>query len=218
MAGPARLITLNLGSQTIGLAEFRGAHGSLSLVDYRLREAPLHPETGQRRDAHVALSQTAGVLRQMMREMQIHRSPVNYALPSQSVFARFVRLPALQTPTIDQIIQFEAQQNVPFPLDEVVWDYQLVGGGLNEELEVVIVAIKRDLLEEINTAIEETGLRTRIVDVASMSLYNAFRYSYPETGDCSLLVDIGARTTNILFIEPAKFFLRSIPLGGSAIT
>jgi type IV pilus assembly protein PilM len=218
MAGPARLITLNLGSQTIGLAEFRVAHGSLSLVDYRLAEAPLDPETGQRRDAHLALSETAAVLRQMMREMQIHHAPVFYAVPSQSVFARFVKLPALHTPKIDKIIEFEAQQNVPFPLHEVVWDYQLVGGGVDEEIQVVIVAIKRDLLEEMNSAVEETGLRTRIVDVASMSLYNAFRYSYPGSGDCSLLVDIGARTTNVLFIESAKFFLRSIPLGGNAIT
>ena len=214
MPGPARLITLNLGSQTIGLAEFRAAHDGLVLVKYRLCEAPLDSETGHRRDAYLALHETAVVLR----EMQIHGGQVNYAVPAQSVFARFVKLPALDATKIDQIIAFEAQQNVPFPIDEVVWDYQLVGGGLGEQIQVVIVAIKRDLLDEINNAVEEAALRTRIVDVASMALYNAFRYSYPGLGDCSLLLDIGARTTNILFIEPGRFFLRSIPLGGSAIT
>jgi type IV pilus assembly protein PilM len=218
MAGPARLLTLNLGSQTIALAEFRATADGLALVNYRLRETPVDPDTGQRRDAQVALRETAAALREMMRELQIHRASVNYAVPSQSVFARFVKLPALNAAKIDQIIAFEAQQNVPFPIDEVVWDYQLVGGGLEEQIQVVIVAIKRDLLEEINTAVEETGLRTRIVGVASMALYNAFRYNYPDVGDCSLLLDIGARTTNILFIEPSRFFLRSIPLGGSAIT
>jgi type IV pilus assembly protein PilM len=214
MPGPARLITLNLGSQTLGLAEFRAAHGGLVLVNYRLRETPVDAETGQRRDAH----ETAVLLREMISQMQIHHAPVNYAVPAQSVFARFVKLPALDAAKVDKIIAFEAQQNVPFPIDEVVWDYQLVGGGLGEQIQVVIVAIKRDLLDEINNAVEETGLRTRIVDVASMGLYNAFRYSYPDVGDCSLLLDIGARTTNILFIEPGRFFLRSIPLGGSAIT
>ena len=218
MPASARLITLNLGSQTIGLAEFRAAHGGLVLVNYRLRETELDPETGQRRDAHFALHETAAVLREMMREIQIHQAPVNYAVPSQSVFARFVKLPALAAARIDKIIEFEAQQNVPFPIDEIVWDYQLVGGGLGEQIQVMIVAIKRDLLDEINSVVEETGLRTRIVGVASMGLYNAFRYSYPDMGDCSLLLDIGARTTNILFIEPGRFFLRSIPLGGSAIT
>ncbi len=158
MPAPARLITVDLGSQTIGLAEFRAAHGGLVLVNYRLRETPLDPETGQRRDAHLALQETTAMLSEMMREMQIHYGQVNYAVPAQSVFARFVKLPALDAAKVDKIIAFEAQQNVPFPLDEVVWDYQIVGGGLGEQIQVVIVAIKRDLLDELNNAVEETGL------------------------------------------------------------
>jgi type IV pilus assembly protein PilM len=218
MAGPARLITVNLGSQTVGIAEFRVVRGGLVLVNYRLHEVPLDPETGHRRDAHVAFEEAAAVLREMMQEMQIPRRPVNYALPAQSVFARFVKLPPLVQEKLNKIVSFEAQQNVPFPLDEVVWDYQLVGGGLGEQIQVVLVAIKIDLLNQINEAVEGTGLETSIVDVAPMALYNAFRNSYPEVGDCSLLLDIGARTTNILFIESGRIFLRSIPLGGSAIT
>src|SRR5438094_9827531 len=218
MAGPARLITLNLGSQTVGVAEFRVAHGGLVLVNYRLHEVPIDPETGHRRDAHVAFEEAAAVLREMMQEMHVPRRSVNYALPAQSVFARFVKLPPLVQEKLHKIVSFEAQQNVPFPLDEVVWDYQLVGGGLGEQIQVVLVAIKVDLLDQINEAVEGTGLQTSIVDIAPMALYNAFRYSYPQVGDCSLLLDIGARTTNIIFIEPGRFFLRSIPLGGSAIS
>ena len=218
MAAPLRLITLNIGSQTIGLAEFRVVHGRLVLLNYRFRETPLDPETGQRRDAHTALHETAASLREMMREMHINWGPVNYAVPAQSVFARFVKLPALEAEKIEKIISFEAQQNVPFPIDQVVWDYQLVGGGMGEQIQVVIAAIKRDLLDEINTAVEESGLQTRIVGVASMGLYNAFCYNYTDLNDCSLLVDIGARTTNVLFIEPGRLFLRSVPLGGSTIT
>ena len=218
MAAPPRLITLNIGSQTIGLAEFRVAHGRLALVNYRFRETPLDPETGQRRDAQAALHETVAALREMMHEMQIHGAPVNYAVPAQSVFARFVKLPGLEAEKIEKIISFEAQQNVPFPIDQVVWDYQLVGGGMGEQIQVVIVAIKRDLLEEINNAVEESGLRTNIIGVASMALYNAFCYNYADLNGCSLLVDIGARTTNFLFIESGRIFLRSVPLGGSTIT
>src|SRR5205809_8065985 len=218
MAAPSRLITLNIGSQTIGLAEFRVIQGRLVMLNYRFREAPLDPATGQRLEAHVALHETALVLREIMHEMHIHRADVNYAVPAQSVFARFVKLPALDAEKIDKIISFEAQQNVPFPLDQVVWDYQLVGGGMGEQIEVVIVAIKRDLLDEINNTVEETGLRTRIVGVASMGLYNAFCYNYTNLSGCSLLVDIGARTTNILFIESGRIFSRSLPIGGIAIT
>src|SRR5437899_2924456 len=218
MAAPARLITLNIGSQTIGLAEFRVIQGRLVLLNYRFREAPLDPATGQRRDAHVAVHETAAVMREMMHEMHIHRADVNYAVPAQSVFARFVKLPALDAAKIDKIIAFEAQQNVPFPMDQVIWDYQLVGGGMGEQIQVVIVAIKRDLLEEINNAVEETGLRTRIIGMAPMGLYNAFCYNYTDLKGCSLLVDIGARTTNVLFIEAGRIFSRTLPIGGSAIT
>src|SRR5213594_3444145 len=218
MAAPSRLITLNIGSQTIGLAEFRVLRGRLILLNYRFRETPLDPATGQRRDAHDALHETAGVLRELMREMHIHRADVNYAVAAQSVFVRFVKLPALDAEKVDKIIAFEAQQNVPFPIDQVVWDYQLVGGGMGEQIQVVIVAIKRDLLDEINNAVEEIGLRTSILDVASMGLYNAFCYNYADLNGCSLLVDIGARTTNVLFIEAGRIFSRSLPIGGSAIT
>src|SRR5205814_787887 len=96
--------------------------------------------------------------------------------------------------------------------------YQLIGGGGDEQVQVVLVAIKSDLLDGINGAVEATGLRTAIVDVATMAIYNAFRYNYADLSGCSLVVDIGARTTNLLFIEPQKIFSRSIPVGGGSIT
>jgi type IV pilus assembly protein PilM len=219
MAISPRLISFNFGSQTVGLAEFRvQPHGGLVLLDYRLRETPLDPATGQRREAHTALHETAAALREMMSELHIKHGAVNCALPAQSVFARFVKLPALEHEKLEKIIAFEAQQNVPFPIDDVVWDYQVVGGGLDEEIQVILVAIKHDLLDGVNSAVEETGLHTSIIDLAPMALYNAFRYSYPNVNDCSLLVDIGARTTNVLFIEPRRIFSRSLPIGGSTIT
>jgi len=214
MAIASRLISLNLGSQTMGLAEFRvQAHGGLILLDYRLREMSTDPTSDEMRRAQIAL-----VVREMMSELHIKHGAVNYALPAQSVFARFVKLPGLEREKLEKIIAFEAQQNVPFPIDDVVWDYQLVGGGLEEQVQVVLVAIKIDLLEDINAGVEEAGLHTSTIDVAPMALYNAFRYSYPSVNECSLLVDIGARTTNVLFIEPRKVFSRSLPIGGSAIT
>ena len=214
MAISSRLISLNLGSQTMGLAEFRvQAHGGLVLLDYRLREVSTDPTSDEMRRAQIAV-----FVREMMSELHIKHGAVNYALPAQSVFARFVKLPALEQEKLEKIIAFEAQQNVPFPIDDVVWDYQLVGGGLEEQIQVVLVAIKIDLLDDINAGVEEAGLHTSTIDVAPMALYNAFRYSYPNVNECSLLVDIGARTTNVLFIEPRKIFSRSLPIGGSTIT
>jgi len=214
MARPTHLISLNVGSQTIGLAHFRvQSHGGLVLVDYRLRDVVAEPGGEGMRHAQIAI-----VLREMMHEMQIKRGTVNYAIAAQSAFLRFVKLPFVDEEKIDRIIGFEAQQNVPFPMNEVVWDYQVVGGGSDEQVRVVIVAIKTDYLEDINAAVEECGLRVEKVGIATAGLYNAFRYNYSEILGCSLLVDIGARTTNLVFIEPGNLFFRNIPIGGNSVT
>ena len=214
MSPQTRITTLNLGSQSIELAEFRAQpQGGLMLCGYRSRELLAAParEATRHRDVVAAV-------REMLAELKIKGGPVNYTVAEESVFARFVTLPPIEGEKIERIISFEAQQNVPFPIDEVVWDYQLVGGGAGEQIQVILVAIKADLLDEINGAVEETGLRTSIVDLATMALYNAFRHNYRDSSGCSLLVDIGARTTNLLFIEPGRIFTRSVPIGGSSVT
>src|SRR6202012_1100644 len=105
---------------------------------------------------------------------------VNYAVSSQSVFTRFVKLPSVGEEQVDQIVGFEAQLNVPYPINEVVWDYQLVDSGGSAQVEVVIVAVKADLLDDINDSVEQAGLKTTLVDVAPMAIYNAFRYNYSD--------------------------------------
>lgn len=214
MAGATRILSLDLGSHTVGLAEFATqAGGGLVLLGYRLREILADATNESARN-----TQIGAAIAEMMRELQVKSGRVNYCVAGQSVFARFVKLPAVEEEKIERIIAFEAQQNVPFPIEEVVWDYQLVGAGADEQIQVVLVAIKSDLLESINRAVEGAGLRTQVVDVATMALYNAFRYNYSELSDCSLLVDLGARTTNLLFVEHGKVFSRSVPIGGGSIT
>src|SRR4051812_4588032 len=214
MAVATRIFSLNLGSHTVGIAEFHAqANGGLVLNGYRLREILADPANESARNAQIAAA-----LREMLAELENKGGAVNYAIAAQSVFARFVKLPAVEEEKIERIIAFEAQQNVPFPIDEVVWDYQLVGGGADEQIQVVLVAIKEDLLEGLNAAVESAGLRTSIVCVATMALYNAFRYNYSDLSGCSLLVDIGSRTTNLLFIEPGKIFSRSVAIGGGSVS
>jgi type IV pilus assembly protein PilM len=132
MSSPrTRIISLNLGSQSIELAEFRApAQGGLILYGYRSRELLVDP-TGE----GLRRAQIVTALREMLGELQIKRAYVNYTLAEESVFSRFVKLPALDEEKIERIISFEAQQNVPFPIDEVVWDYQLVGGGGGEQIQ-----------------------------------------------------------------------------------
>ena len=127
-------------------------------------------------------------------------------------------MPPVDESKVAQIIHYEAQQNVPFPIDEVIWDYQLLGSNPQGELEVVLLAIKSDIIEELTEGVESAGLRTDVVDVAPMALYNAVRYNYGDLEGCTMIIDIGARTTNLLFIEQNRMFSRSIPIAGNAIT
>lgn len=214
MAAPKHFLALNLGMQTIGLAEFiADSKGGLVLRSFRLTELLADPAAEGARVAQIRIA-----VAEMVEASKLRLGKVNYSIAAQSIFTRFVKLPPVEPDKVDQIIAFEAQQNVPFPIDEVVWDYQLVGGKDTGKLEVVLVAIKADLLEELNTAVEDSGLRTDVVEVAPMALYNAYRYNYSDLEGCTLIVDVGARTTNLIFIEADKFFSRSIPIGGTSIS
>ena len=214
MAAPTRILSLSLGNQTVALAEFKtGQNGGLVLSSHQTRELLADPAADATR-----LAQAKLVLDEMVQGAGLKNAKINYAVSAQSVFTRFVKLPSVGEEQVDQIVTFEAQQNVPYPIDEVVWDYQLVDSGDPAQVEVVIVAIKSDLLDDINAAVEDAHLQTTLVDVAPMALYNAYRYNYSDVDGCSLIIDIGARTTNLIFIEPHKVFSRSIPNGGSAIT
>jgi type IV pilus assembly protein PilM len=214
MAAQAKILGLNLGMQTVALAEFRtGANGGLVLVAFESVELLENPASDSTR-----LNQTKIAVEEIRSRMGIRGGKINYAISAQSVFTRFVKLPPVAEQQVEEIISFEAQQIVPFPINEVVWDYQLVGSGDNGDLEVILVAVKGDLLNEINDSVEEAGFVTNIVDVAPMALYNAFRYNYSDDTDCSLLIDLGSRTTSLIFIEPGRVFVRSIPIGGSTIS
>jgi len=214
MAAPNRTLSLDFGTQTISVAEFQtGKGGGLVLTNHRTTELLADPAADATR-----LSQARIALSEIVEGLKQKGAAVNYTVSAQAVFTRFVKLPTVGEEQVDQIVTFEAQQNVPFPIDEVVWDYQLVDSGSAAEVEVVLVAIKSDLLDEINDSVEEAGLQTAIVDVSPMALYNAYRYNYSDLSGCTLLIDIGARTTNLIFIEPKKVFSRSIPIGGTKIT
>jgi type IV pilus assembly protein PilM len=212
MADTLTTVALNIGSQRIGMAVFETAkNGSLLLKNYASETIVADPALESSRIGQIRVA--VGDLAQ---RLKVGRSKVRYAISGQAVFIRFVKLPALQDDNIEQLVAFEAQQHVPFPINEVVWDYEMIEGA--DEKEVVIVAIKGEALDEINAAVNECGLSTAEVDVAPMALFNSFCASYGQPQEPVLLIDIGAKTSNLLYIEGKRFFTRSIPVGGAAVT
>ncbi|GAA5125853.1 hypothetical protein GCM10023212_28380 [Luteolibacter yonseiensis] len=194
------------------MAVFEGSkNGGLVLKSYDSETIVADPamEAAKASQIRIAIADLA-------QRLKVGKTKARYAISGQSVFTRFVKLPPLQDDNIEQLVTFEAQQHVPFPLAEVVWDYELIEGA--DEKEVVIVAIKADALDEINTSVNDSGLGTSEVDVAPMALYNAFRATYGNPDEPILLIDIGAKTSNLLYIEGRRFFTRSIAIGGGAVT
>lgn len=212
MADKQSIVALNIGSQRIGMAVFEpSSTGGLVLKAYEFQEITVDPALDAARigQARIAISELA-------QRLQISGSQARYAIAGQAVFTRFVKLPPIQQDNIDQLVTFEAQQHVPFPLNEVVWDYELIEGGAEQE--AVIVAIKSDALDEINSVVNDGGLETCEVDVAPMALCNAFRDEYGKLDETVLLIDIGAKTSDLIYFEGGRFFTRSIPIGGMSIT
>jgi type IV pilus assembly protein PilM len=214
MLASDKFLALDVGASSVKLAEFEPSKAQgLRLTNFNHAELGLDPEHEENRKALVV-----STIANALKEKGIRATRVVFSVPGQSVFTRFVKLPPVDESKVVQIIQYEAQQNVPFPIEEVIWDYQLLGSTNEGELEVVLLAIKSDIIENLKEDIESTGLRTEMVDVAPMALTNSVRYNEGDLEGCTMIVDIGARTTNLLFLEKGRVFTRSIPIAGNAIT
>src|SRR5580692_12285681 len=214
MLNSKSFLTVDFGAGTLKLAEFEvNEVGGLRLKQYGLKSLGAEGAAEATREG---VMQKA--LQELLAEKGIRAKDVNVCAPGFHVFSKFVKLPPVETSKITQIIQYEAQQNVPFPLAEVVWDYQILGSTASGELEVLLVAIKADIVEGLFRVTETVKLHLQLADVSPAALCNAFRYNYGELEDCTMLLDIGAKTSNLLFFEKGKVYSRSINLGANSIT
>lgn len=214
MFASERILALNIGASKLALAEFkaRGGHPP-ELIQYGVAELGIEPDSETDPAAYIVAA-----IRDLMRDRGMRPAPLLMTLSGQAVFPRFVKLPPVGRDKIQQMIAYEAEQNVPFPIGEVVWDHQLVGDAETGEQNVMIVAVKTDNVTDLTDCVQAAGLEPEIVDVAPLALYNCVRYNYPELTGCTMVLDIGARSTNLIFIEEGRIFTRSIPVAGNTIT
>ena len=181
-----------------------------------LRSMELSSDPTKPAEFFPAVLQAVGAL---AKEMGIKSGFCSLCLGGPAVFTRVIKLPLSDPAQVEQMVGFEAQQAVP-AIEEACWDFQVFPPGQTgaAELEALIVAMKRETVTETMAAASAAGMKTDMVDLAPTALINAFRYQYPEVESCTLVLEIGARATNILLIEGKKIFCRVVPLGGASVT
>lgn len=214
MLNSKNFLAVDFGAGSLKVAEFEvDEAGALRLLNFAVKPLGAEGAVEAKREAVILKA-----LQEVIAEKGFKAKSVNVSAPGFHVFSKFVKLPPVDSAKVTQIIQYEAQQNVPFPLAEVVWDYQILGATATGELEVLLVAIKAEVVEGLFRATDSAGLSLQLTDVSPAALCNAFRYNYGELEDCSMLLDIGAKTSNLLFFEKGKVYARSINLGANSIT
>ena len=212
----SRILTLNIGASKAVLAEYAlSGKRNLSLVAYGSGELPAVDVN----DPGALAATLPSVIHQIMHEKGIRPAPLVVSLSGQMVFPRFAKFPPIgDADKLEQLVRYEIEQNVPFPVDEIVSDHQFLGMTAEGDKAAMIVAAKLEGVRAVTDAVRAAGLKPSKVDVSPLAICNALKFSYPNLGGCSVVLDIGSKTTNLILIENEKIYNRSIPVAGNTIT
>ena len=160
---------------------------------------------------------------------------VAISVSGQSGLARFIKLPPVESKKIPDIVKYEARQQIPFALEDVVWDYQQMAGGSEEdgfalETEVGLFAMKRDQVFRALKPFEEAGIEVDVVQLTPLTIYNftvfdqmqelppADQYDPDDPPESVVVLSLGTDTTDLVITNGFRVWQRSIPLGGSHFT
>ena len=208
------VVTIDIGAASVKLAEFDVDQRSITLTKFGFAEY----EEIQTEENRVDLVTKA--ISKLKAESGVVAKKAHISLSAQMAFTKFVKLPPVgdDLQKIKQVVEFEARQNVPFEMNEVIWYYQLISTEADAEIEVMFVAIKNDVVESIVEAVTAEGFKVDVVDIATSSSYNAIRVNKIGQDECAMVLSIGARCSNLIFSDGTHFFSRNIPIAGHAVT
>lgn len=213
MASFSRSLAVDLGATAVRLVEVGpDSKGRPTVLALSEEDIPYDPGKTSDLFPLYAPALAAAVARLPSKTRECH-----LCLGGPAVFARILKVPAADPGKVSSMIGFEAQQTVP-AIEQALWDYQVIPSNQGGEVEALVLAIKRDTVDELSAAASSAGLKPRSVTLTPAALLNGFFYNYPEAAGCHLVMEIGARATTILLIEGARFFVRVVPLGGAAVS
>lgn len=205
-----RVIGIDIGAGAVKLVELEKAADGIELIRAKFFDLTAHSEQ-EKREALIRDG-----LEGLLKAENIRGGKAAIALSGQSVFIRFLKLPKIQKGKIDKIIGYEAQQQVPFPLEKITWNYQPFHFEEGLEEDVLLVAVKKEIVESALGYLSRSNLNVELVDVSPLSLFNAIAFNEPLRQ--GIILDIGSKATNIIVVEEKGFWVRSILIAGDEMT
>ncbi|GAB4267286.1 MAG: type IV pilus assembly protein PilM [Deferrisomatales bacterium] len=216
---PKNLVGLDIGSHSIKIVELKHQKSGYELKNFGLSQLP--PEAivdGVIMDSAVVVES----IRNLTANLGLKNRNVATSVSGHSLIIKKIQLPLMTESELEEQIQWEAEQYIPFEIDEVNVDFQILGPLLDEEgqMEVLLVAVKKDIINDYTAVIAESGLSVQVVDVDAFALENIFEVAYPEFLDKTVvLIDVGAGIMNINVLKAGvSTFTRDITVGGSVFT
>lgn len=207
-----RVLALDLGASHAALGQFGvSATGRLVLQRFTSEPQDSDPAHEARWNEHTA--QALGVI--AAREKLSGACAL--VVPGHLALTKFVKTPALDPAKRSQSLAFEASQHIPYPLAEVVWDHLVIADD-GFDLEVMFAAAKFDALAGLCAAADAAGFAPEHATPSGLALRAAFRYSYPDAPASALVINVGARSTTLLFLDGDRFYIRTFPMAGNTVT
>ncbi|HVU64372.1 MAG TPA: type IV pilus assembly protein PilM [Phycisphaerales bacterium] len=157
---------------------------------------------------------------QLVSQFDLTGAPISISIPGHSAFARFAKLPPVEPKKIPDIVKFEAVQQIPFPIDQVEWDYQTFASPDNPDVEVGIFAVMRERVMDILNKWHEVGISPEMVTIGPVAAYNAVAWdqNFGDKTPGTVILDIGTTATDLLVCEPGRVWVRTFQIGGHQFT
>ena len=157
---------------------------------------------------------------QLVASKNLEDQKVVISVPGHSALARFAKLPPVEPKMIPNIVKFEAVQQIPFPIEEVEWDYQTFASPDNPEVEVGIFAITKERIDERLKLYAEYGIRPEIVTLGPLAVFNAVSYDLALESEHKpvVVLDIGTQASDVIIADNSRCWIRTFPLGGTHFT
>ncbi len=214
MATPRFAWGIDIGNRALKAVKLVPSADGLVIDDFDVVEhETVLSASGDNRDS---LVQTA-LATFVARHPGIEKGQVGVSVNGQRTFAKFIKLPPVEKSKVPEIVRFEAIQQIPFPLDDVEWSYQLFQDPEQPDIEVGIFAMRKELVNGHIKFFTDANLNVQVVQMSPLSVYNAMFYDSRIKGT-TMIVDLGAENTDLIIAEGEGVWLRSIPIGGNNFT